>query len=68
MAFVLFPIPTGDSRWHEYLQRISKETDINISPVDHCCRGAIVLEPGHSCDAVVCCFPVTAASQEGGGR
>ncbi|MCY2928023.1 MAG: hypothetical protein NTV86_00735 [Planctomycetota bacterium] len=58
MAFVLFPIPTGDSRWHEYLQRISKETGINVSPDGHCCRVAVSLGPGESCDAVVCCFPV----------
>jgi hypothetical protein len=58
MAFVLFPVQAGDTRWHEYLQRISTATGIHLSPTGHCCRVTVELNAVQSCDAVVCCFPV----------
>jgi len=36
VAFVLFPVPVGDSRWELYLNRINKETGLAISKEISC--------------------------------
>jgi hypothetical protein len=60
VAFVLFPIPISDSRWHTYLSRISEETGIRLTESRNCLRMTVVLRAGHECEAVVCCFATPA--------
>jgi len=60
MAFVLFPVRSGDTKWHYHFQRIRTETGVHVSLTEHCRDVTIALGSGHSCDAVVCCFPVGA--------
>lgn len=55
VAFVLFPIPVGDDRWKQYLDRISNELDMNLTEEAHCNR--VEISVGESiCEVVVCCF------------
>jgi hypothetical protein len=56
VAFVLCPIPQGDNRWKEYMERISGELDIRLSEEANCSRVTIAVGNGHFCEAVVCCF------------
>lgn len=56
VAFVLFPLPVGDSRWVQYLRRVSRETGIVLSEDSHCRRINVRLSNGAECEAVVCCF------------
>jgi hypothetical protein len=58
VAFVLFPIPPGDVRWHEYLQRISTSLETPLSPAEHTTQLTLRLSEPHVADAVVCCFEV----------
>ena len=57
VAFVLFPIPSNDSRWEEYLSRIATDLNREINKDDTCIRVCVQLENQNSADAVVCCFP-----------
>jgi hypothetical protein len=61
VAFVLFPIPAGDSRWKNYLGRIDYELGIHLSEEEHCWHVNVPLTEGRSCEAIVCCFPVVQA-------
>jgi hypothetical protein len=58
VAFVMFPIPTGDKRWHEYLERVGRELQIPLSPELHASQINLPISSQHSADVVVCCFPV----------
>ncbi len=58
VAFVLFPIPSGDARWHEYLERVSTTLKMQLSTVDHTAQITIPLSEAYGADAVVCCFDV----------
>ena len=58
IAFVLFPIPPEDDRWTEYLNRISTELEISLTPQKHCARLAIALGENQTADLVVCSFSV----------
>lgn len=59
IAFVLFPVPTGDRRWLEYLQRISRELGVPLPSDGYTTQVALPLSNGQLADVVVCCFPVT---------
>lgn len=56
IAFVLFPIPSGDNRWEQYLLRIMEKTGIPLSKGKNC----IVINGEYSqeisCDLVVCTY------------
>lgn len=55
VAFVLFPIPVGDDRWKQYLDRISNRLDMNLTEKTHCNK--VEISVGDSiCEVVVCCF------------
>lgn len=56
VAFVLFPVPTGDNRWQRYLGRISESLGIRLSEEGHCTRAVVPLCGEHACEAIVCCF------------
>lgn len=56
MAFVLFPIPVGDVRWHDYLSRIADDLQIPLSEARHCSRVTVSLTIAQRCEFVVCCF------------
>jgi hypothetical protein len=58
VAFVLFPIPRADVRWHEYLRRMSSSLHLALSPADHTAQVTVALSKNHAADAVVCCFEV----------
>ncbi len=58
VAFVFFPIPPGDRRWQEYLERISTELAIPLSPAKHTTQISLPLSATERADVVVCCFPV----------
>lgn len=62
VAFVLFPVPTGDRRWVEYLQRISRELRVPLSSDSHTAQVTLPLSNVQVADVVVCCFPVEHAS------
>jgi hypothetical protein len=56
IAFVLFPIPEKNTKWENYIERISFETGIDISCENNCNRVTIPLENGENTTAVVCTF------------
>ena len=59
VAFVLFPVPIGDRRWVNYLQRISSETGVSLNEREHTARVNVPLVDGTSnADLVVCAFTV----------
>lgn len=58
IAFVLFPIPPGDNRWTEYLDRIATELGIRLSEQNHCRRLSVDLGNNQSADLVICSFAV----------
>lgn len=59
IAFVLFPVPSGDCRWHTYIRRISKGIGRPLTEEGNCSRVQVHLQPDQQCEAVVCCFEVT---------
>src|SRR5437660_1394612 len=59
VAFALFPIPVGDGRWREYLERIGSELDTSLSEQEHVSRVTVPLGEGRACEIVVCCFLYT---------
>lgn len=58
VAFVMFPIPSGDQRWHEYLERVGRELQISLSPKLHAAQITLPISSQHSADVAICCFPV----------
>ena len=56
VAFVLFPIPLGDSRWEEYITRITKETEIEISREKNCNLVELNINEKNKCQLLVCTF------------
>lgn len=56
VAFTLFPIPPGDSRWHVYLKRISDEVGIHLSEQQNASRVDIPLTPPALAQVVVVTF------------
>lgn len=55
VAFTFFPVPVGDNRWREYLQRIASQLEVPLSEADHCTRVAVRLGPGDA-EIIVCAF------------
>ena len=62
VLFVLFPIPPGDDRWREYLQRVSERLKIPLSEHDHCSRVLIPVRDRNCAELIVCCFRANATS------
>ncbi|MDO3377700.1 hypothetical protein [Geoalkalibacter halelectricus] len=58
VAFTLFPVPFGDRRWEEYIERISNKTGITISTTDCCTTVGVPLANGNKGEILICCFPV----------
>ena len=56
VAFVLFPIPTNDTRWKLYIDRISEKTGLNLSTEKNCTVINMHLVNNYYCDLVVCTF------------
>src|SRR5262249_9527308 len=67
LAFVLFPVPTGDSRWHRYLERISRQVRIPPTPERRTTQIGLQVLDSDAVDLVVCSFPVS-GSVHGGRR
>lgn len=55
VAFAFFPVPVGDNRWREYLERIALALNVPLSEADHCSRVLVRLDAG-SAEVVVCAF------------
>lgn len=56
IAFVLFPIPSGDNRWELYLSRIKEKTSIELSREKNCEIVHSDYGNGINCDLVVCTY------------
>lgn len=56
VAFVLFPVPSKDDRWLEYIQRISTNLQTSITSKKNCARLTMPLGKNHAADVVVCTF------------
>jgi len=59
VAFVLFPIPRGDDRWLQYLDRIGHELQLPLSREAHAIQITLPISSAYSADVVVCCFPIS---------
>lgn len=59
VAFVLFPIPCGDLRWQQYLERISRELRLALTADAHATQVSLPLSKHDLADVVVCCFPAS---------
>lgn len=59
IAFVIFPIPLGDSRWSQYLDRIGHELQLTLSREAHVTQITLPISSAHSADVVICCFPIS---------
>lgn len=59
VAFVIFPIPCGDPRRQQYLERISEELKLVLSHEAHATQLTLPISTAHSADVVVCCSPVS---------
>jgi hypothetical protein len=64
VAFVIFPIPPGDHRWLQYLERIGRELELALSREAHATQITLPISPEHSADVVICCFPISAQAAE----
>jgi hypothetical protein len=58
VAFCMFPIAKGDSRWTEYLNRIGSELGVNLSERDHTSRVTVPLRGVDQADVVVATFAI----------
>jgi hypothetical protein len=56
IAFVLFPIPVQDTRWHHYVDRISQVSEIPIDKGKQCQSVKITIDGFNSCELLVCTF------------
>ena len=56
VAFVLFPIPFGDSRWKFYIDRINEKTDLGVSTENNCEQIDMNVDEVNKCSLVVCSF------------
>jgi hypothetical protein len=59
VALCLFPVPSNDSRWTTYINRIAEETGVSLSIADHTSRVPIQVSPHHTADVVVVTFVAT---------
>jgi hypothetical protein len=58
VAFCLFPVEAGDSRWMDYLMRIGSELGVNLSEQESTSRVSLLVKDGHHADIVVATFCV----------
>jgi hypothetical protein len=56
VAFVLFPVPSNDNRWENYLKRINYKTKLGITKSKNCEVVGIDIDGKNKCDLVVCVF------------
>jgi len=63
VAFCLFPVSKGDSRWTEYLNRIGSELGIGLSEREHTSRVSVPLGNEHHADIIVATFAIVKAAQ-----
>jgi hypothetical protein len=64
VAFVIFPVPLGDHRWLQYLERIGLELRLSLSAEVHATQINLPISAEHSADVVICCFPVSSRIAE----
>ncbi|MDP2856421.1 MAG: hypothetical protein Q8P50_00360 [Bacillota bacterium] len=63
VAFVIFPVPPGDQRWRECLERIGRELGISLSPEHHADQVNLPISSRHTADVVICCVSVPRAQR-----
>jgi hypothetical protein len=56
VAFVLFPIPIGDNRWIDYIDRITIMTGISINRETNCKLIKLKINKSNQCQMLVCTF------------
>jgi len=56
VAFCMFPVPSGDGRWTEYLDEIGEKLGLALSVDRHTARISISIGGGHEADVVVIAF------------
>ena len=56
IAFVLFPIPPKDNRWLHYIDRISRECEIDIDRNNNCHLVTVSIDGINYCELLVCSF------------
>ena len=56
VAFILFPIPTKDNRWKEYIERIKNETEIDIDYEKNCKIEQVNIDNNRTCELLICSF------------
>ena len=61
IAFILFPLKTGDDAWLRYLTRVSDGVGQALSVGEHVTRETIALSKGGSADVAVVAFDVPGA-------
>jgi hypothetical protein len=59
VAFCMFPVPCGDERWTEYLDRIGKELGLALSVGQHAARVRISIGRRRQADLVVVAFAIS---------
>jgi len=64
IAFVIFPVPRGNTRWLKYLNRISHELQLTLSRESHSTQITLPISSEHSADVVICCFPISPPGEE----
>ena len=60
VAFVIFPVPCGDVRWHQYYERVCVELGVVLARDLHTTQITVPISQHHDADVVVCCIPVPA--------
>ncbi len=56
IAFVLFPIPVGDSRWESYLKRIMEETGVMLDKEENYRIITVNIDNKNTCNLLVRVF------------
>ncbi|MCC5910861.1 MAG: hypothetical protein JJT76_10535 [Clostridiaceae bacterium] len=56
IAFVLFSVPTDDTRWKSYLDRIVEKTGIELTVENNCSIVNMPIDDKGYCDVVVCTY------------
>ncbi|MCR8556911.1 hypothetical protein KXD93_04630 [Mucilaginibacter sp. BJC16-A38] len=56
VAFVLFPIPLGDKRWEDYIEKIAYDTGSALNKVTNCKLITMDIDDEHQCELLVCTF------------
>lgn len=64
VAFVIFPVPCGNHRWLQYLERIGNELQLTLSRETHATQITLPISREHSADVVICCFAVSSRAAE----